>query len=305
MYVRLIPVAPKVKNMYIKNSSQLNRFKRQVGQSNHMLITILVGLDAIDTYDVVKKSEFSTSWNPQNKQASVDRAKVYSKKATLVWIVDNIDMYLRLINRVPSLIDNDIKKAYDDEINSKSVLKRLSLLCDHLGINSIDYALVELLITWRNLLTHFDSNNSISSKCQKILHDNNNEIKSNYCNLDIDETLERFFKKDVPTFKETTSFVRATINLVYEIDGKLLSNINLSSYAQSIIIGHIKQNKNKRLNDIFSKGSETAYKKLLQILVQNGFKYDEDDSIECLCKKISELKYEYVAECVDKGTFTI
>ena len=85
--------------MDINRSIALKRFKNEIGQANHMLITIMVGLDGIVPYQVEAQEEFHTSWNPKSKEISVERSKVFVKKATMAWLVDCIDMYLRLINR--------------------------------------------------------------------------------------------------------------------------------------------------------------------------------------------------------------
>ncbi len=66
--------------MKINHSIALKRFKAEIGQANHMLITIMVGLDGIIPYDVEAQNEFHTSWNPKSKKASVERSKLFAKK---------------------------------------------------------------------------------------------------------------------------------------------------------------------------------------------------------------------------------
>ena len=84
------------------NSRAFRKFKTEMGQANHFLITIMVGLDAVE--DGAKKREsFHTTWNPQNARASASRSRHYAIKSALAWAVDNLDMYLRLCNRIPRL----------------------------------------------------------------------------------------------------------------------------------------------------------------------------------------------------------
>lgn len=59
------------------NSNAFKKIKREMGQANHFLITIMIGLDAVDG-GAQKREEFKTSWNPQNVSASVRRSKQYS-----------------------------------------------------------------------------------------------------------------------------------------------------------------------------------------------------------------------------------
>ena len=67
--------------MEINHSYALKCFKKEIGQANQMLITIMVGLDGIVPYHVEASSEFHTSWNPKSKEISVERSKVFAKKS--------------------------------------------------------------------------------------------------------------------------------------------------------------------------------------------------------------------------------
>ena len=128
-----------VGNLDINRSIALKRFKNEIGQANHMLITIMVGLDGIVPYQVEAQEEFHTSWNPKSKEISVERSKVFVKKATMAWLVDCIDMYLRLINQSPILIESkQLKQSIDSKDNSRSVYKRINIICSHYNIQTID-----------------------------------------------------------------------------------------------------------------------------------------------------------------------
>lgn len=290
--------------MDINRSTALKCFKNEIGQANHMLITIMVGLDGIVPYQVEAQEEFHTSWNPKSKKKSVERSKVFAKKATMAWLVDCIDMYLRLINQSPLLIDSkQLKQSIDSKENSRSVYKRINIICSHYNIQSIDYALVDLLICWRNRLTHFQAENDIMSNNRKILQNNVENIKEKHCGLDANQTLESFDNCAFPTFKEITSFVRASINLISEFDKCLLNDINLVTYADRIIVKYLNDRKEYRLNNIFSKDSQTAEKSLRQILFQNGFISENPNDVDEFCKDISNLSVQNAKEALLNGTF--
>ena len=89
--------------MKITRSYALKKFKKEIGQANHFLITILVGLDGVKSGKVEKNDEFSAAWNPKDVVASAERSRIYTIKASLAWVVDCLDMYLRLCNRKPRL----------------------------------------------------------------------------------------------------------------------------------------------------------------------------------------------------------
>lgn len=290
--------------MDINRSIALKCFKNEIGQANHMLITIMVGLDGIVPYQVEAQEKFHTSWNPKSKKKSVERSKVFAKKATMAWLVDCIDMYLRLINQSPLLIESkQLKQSIDSKENSRSVYKRINIICSYYNIQSIDYALVDLLICWRNRLTHFQAENDIMTNNRKILQNNVENIKEKHCGLDANQTLESFDNCAFPTFKEITSFVRASINLISEFDKCLLNDINLVTYADRIIVKYLNDKKEYRLNNIFSKDSQTAEKSLRQILFQNGFIAQNPNGVDEFCKDISNLSVQNAKEALLNGTF--
>lgn len=296
--------------MKVQKSKPLKIFKNEMGQANHMLITTLIGLDGIIPYNVEKNQDFDAAWNPKDKSQSIERSKSFVKKSALSWLVDNIDMYFRLINQNPSIIcDEEFKKRIDSGDISRSVYKRLNELCSFLDISSIEYALVDLLICWRNRLVHFQAENDIQEFNKKKLSENIEQIDNQFCHLNIERTFESFENKHTPTFKEVASFVKASLDLIYEIDKGLLARLDFVKYADSVIINHLKADntahqQTARLNDIFSKGSETAYKKLRQILLQNGFTDDGvSDSVDAFCIKISKFSFSEVKTKYQNKTF--
>lgn len=290
--------------MEVNHSIALKRFKSEIGQANHMLITILVGLDGIIPYHVEPQNEFHTSWNPKSKKSSVERSKVFAKKATMAWLVDCLDIYLRLINKAPILIgDEGLKQSLDSADNSRSIYKRLNLICQHYKIRSTDFALVDLMICWRNRLTHFQADNDISLSNRHILKLDAKVIAEKHCGLSIDETLNSFDKYDFPTFKEITSFVRASINLVSELDKLLLCSIDLVTYSDRIIVNYLNNKKDVRLNNIFSKDSRTAERSIRQILIQNGFTAQHPNDIDKFCKDISNMTFQEAKKALMNGTF--
>lgn len=291
--------------LIIKQSHALKMFKKEVGQANHMLITIIVGLDGIITHNVEPNNEFRVSWNPRDKNSSVQRSKLYAKKSVLAWITDCIDMYLRLINQSPTIIqDSELKNQIDSESNSRSVYKRIHIICYHCKITSVNYALADLLICWRNRLTHYQAENDISSDSRNVLESMFDEIKNKYGGLDIHRTLESFSSTSFPTFKEVTAFVKSSINLIHEIDVQLIQKAKLEKYADQIFIKYFQQNQKDRLSNIFSKDQETKAKSLKQLLLQYGFCNQEcNNEVDKLCNNIAQLSFGEAKGKCKLGTF--
>jgi len=288
----------------ISHSYALGKFKKEIGQANHMLITILVGLDGVITSDFDIAPEFRASWNPKSKITSAERSKLYAKKTSLSWLVNCLEMYLKLIVREPSLIEDcTLHEEYSNDKNSRSVYNRIKLLCEYFEISSIDYALVDLLICWRNSIMHFDVKNVPTNSNRKRLTENANEIAKTHCGLDIVCTLNSFDKNQQPSFKEVTSFVRSSINLVYEIDRHLVQSLDTSRYTDRTIMNYLKE-RDDRFENIFSKDQATILSKLRQILKNNHFTDTSDENdVDIVCNRISKLNHSEAKACYIANSF--
>src|SRR5687767_2439552 len=90
------------------------QFKKLLGRTNHDLITLLVGLDAIKTGYDNPGEEFSASWNLHNPPVSTRNARSFALAASLSWCVDSLDAYLVLGNRTPAILPLDLRKAMNE-----------------------------------------------------------------------------------------------------------------------------------------------------------------------------------------------
>lgn len=162
-------------------------------------------------------------------------------------------MYLRTCNEKPKLItDTALENTFNG--NDRSVYRNFFSISKFFSVSNLNTAMVDLLICWRNKLVHYKADNNIKNESRIILKENKGIILEKHNGLDIENTLKSFDKKgEIPTFKEITSLIKATIDFVYEIDKKLIERIDVIKYADTILLQHIKENKIKRLDSIFSK----------------------------------------------------
>lgn len=288
--------------MRLDNSKNLRVFKNQIGQANHFLITILVGLDGVKDGIVEINDEFSTSWNPKNKVASAERSRDFAKKSALTWIVDNFDMYLRMCNEEPKLIMSQaLKNEFDG--NGRSVYNNFKSTSAYFNINDINKAMVDLLICWRNRLVHYKADNDIMSDSKVMFMENKKEILDLYNGLDIERTLVSFDKYNVPSFKELTSMIKSTINYVYVIDKKFIKEIDMVSYADKILYKYIKTDSIRRLDNIFSKDIKTRKRVTRNILKDYGFNNEIDDRVDNFIERFIKLDYTLVKRMLTNGSF--
>lgn len=222
-------------------------------------------------------------------------------------MVDCLDMYLRLINRSPSIIFDEIfKNQIDGE--GKSVYKKANIVADFCGMNdSIEYAMVDLMISWRNNLTHFDIDNKIRDASRNILLEKKDIIRDAYRHLDVEEMLKSFYSKKILTFKETASLFRSLINFVYSSDAYFINNLDDVFYADRVLIHYISENPNVRIDNIFSKDKVKKEHSLIEILKQYGFSRDVEsppsEELDNFCSDVALMTVKTVKECFERRSF--
>lgn len=82
-----------MKTYKIQKYGAFGKFKKDLGNNNHLLITALVGLDKIDGSDVGKVEP--APWNPQDVKSSIARSREFVIKAGLAWSITCLDVFLK------------------------------------------------------------------------------------------------------------------------------------------------------------------------------------------------------------------
>jgi hypothetical protein len=251
-------------------SSQARRaFKNLLGNTNHELITILVGLNGVEKGRVEKDAEFATSWNPRDVRTSARESGAFARGAALAWCVDSLDAYLRLIGRKPFLVqDATLRNALDDA--GQSVLKRFDVIRAQVEITeAIACSLVELAIAWRNRLIHYMAENEIAATSRAHLNECARDVSNDYRGLVVHELLESFDRKQRPRFKEIASMIAATHRFVRAADIKLLTMLDLEAYIDESLAIHVKRldrrDTRTRIDAIWSKDRDRRRRSLAQI----------------------------------------
>lgn len=295
----------------ISNAYKL--FKNKVGQANHFLITIFVGLDAVND-GAEKKEEFKTSWNPKNREASVSRSKQYAIKSALAWVIDNLDMYLRLCNKKPKLLNEDECKEFDTTGNS--VYKKYNCITsNHSEIDENKKAFVDLMICWRNNMVHFEAHNDLLPRTKKYFkyQADTDEVLMKY-HFNVNEMIERFEKDECPSFKEATTMISMTIHFVEQLDSILMKEIDQEKYLDEVLVNYLSED-DKLMHKLFdskqivqnnksTESSDESYsniskkvKRIKQCLVTLGINYDGLDSKGLkYIDKIANLSFKQVKE---------
>ena len=263
----------------LKHSVAWQQFKKKMGQANHFLITILIGLDEVGKGNVKKPDTLDVSWNPKDVKSSVLRSRKYVLNSSLAWVVDNFDSYVQNCKRKPCFIENaSLSQALDSadrRVNDKFVV------LFNKEIDNEDFklygALVALGIQWRNVTTHSEANNVLDNQYEDILLQNIDWYRENFCHLDVNKALDNFMAHKCPTLKETTSIIKAFLRFVEIIDSELVKEVVCERYLLDLFDKHYPAKSKSKcmfLNHTIDKQLSEAR----TFLHSSGFSYENNNN---------------------------
>jgi hypothetical protein len=212
-------------DLFLSTSPARRSFKSQLGSANHLIITALVGLNAVERQIVTEiPPDIHAAWSPKDPIVSARRSRRLLLDMALLRAVDALDIYICHSNRKPFLIDDQGSRDKIDAAGRR-VFRKFKAITGYYGpLDLILCALVEVMITWRNKSAHDESDTEIEDSVQSILHENRDEILSTYRGLDSALLISGYKDNEPPAFKEVASFIRATHDFVSALDGLYLSS---------------------------------------------------------------------------------
>ena len=268
-----------------------------MGQANHFLITIMIGLDAVED-GAEKRESFNTTWNPKSRKNSVVRSKQYAIKSALAWAVDNLDMYLRLCNRGPRLYNEE--EGLKIAKTKHSVYNKFDcVIHNHPELTVSKFAYVDLLICWRNNSVHFDAENKLMPESISYFRNiPENDVVTNTYHLDICQMLNRFNRGECPTFKEAATLISMTIHFVEELDNILLHDVDQYRFLETYLLMLLDFKKKTSVFSYRNTTHEKRKKKLKQFFVAEGISEDfyNEDGEKFLDEVVDLKKDEFISK---------
>lgn len=222
--------------MFVLNRTHARwAFKDLLGQANHFLITILVGLNGVRKNKIEFDDEFRTSWNPKSALRSAERSRVFALDLSLIRAIDALDTYFILSVRKPCALLPSFVSAMDG--TGRSVAKRLNVFDCHLPqLRESHKVALEVAIEWRNRRVHSLSDDRIDKAMRKTLTDDAKYFEENHSGLNIKELLSHFDASLSPTFKEAASIIALCHEAVRVYDAKILEQLHVTQYVSDAVL---------------------------------------------------------------------
>lgn len=224
----------------MKHTLARRAFKQQLGQANHFLVTTLVALDCLDNNPQHQAVGLHAAWSPKSVPHSIQRSRIFILHSFLGTAVDALDVYFSLLNRKPDFLQDP---CFSQALQAckRSVHKKATAFADWIPAVSIEAALVEALITWRNNVMHELADNVMSDRSKETLQKNAKNIAQLYCNLDPTNLASKAESGADLTFKETASLIGAAHNLVEAIDSFVLKKLDRQSFYLGLLREYLAQ----------------------------------------------------------------
>lgn len=262
--------------LYLNVSAARRRFKDLLGPANHLIITILVGLSAVEQRLITQPpAELRAAWNPKDSTASALRSRKMALEMALVRATDAFDCYVSWARRSPSLIQQSEMRHKIDGCG-RSVLEKFKVMTSLRDLNPVLCALVEVLIVWRNRAVHSLADNKLSEDTWEILASNEGWIRDEFRGMELERLFGDFERGGAPTFKEIASFIRAAQSLVQEMDAALLRHLNPEKYLKEFILYYLKKSDSdkktiiRNAQSIWGRDVSDRHAAVVSFLAHNG-----------------------------------
>jgi hypothetical protein len=257
-------------------------FKRAAGHENHFLITIHVGLSAVQTGIAKLPTGMRVGWDPRDCETSAERSRGFANKAALAWTIDTLEAYLDFLRVEPDFASQEIREGLRGAIErEEGIAGKIRAAAKDTGQGETPEAvLAEIGVAWRNRLVHQKASSKAKRDLVAAARRNADHYLEVYSGMHIDELIERADARPAvpPTLKEVTAIIRAIQKLVEKVDEYVLGGVVLPRYLTQVLARHLVDDAdsdvrgaNKRAGQIWGKSEVRVRSKIVEIAHNNGF----------------------------------
>lgn len=299
-----VQVAPGASmHLALETSPPRRAFKQSLGQANHFLITILVGLDAVEDGSAKQRPGMPVSWNPKDPVRSAVRSRGFAARAAFALLFDCIDVFTWEILEDPPIVQrDDDRTALRQAKDSKTRFEALAKLVGEKGGPA--WALLNLGRAWRHRLVHSRAGATPDGDAIAALRKHKDDIEDAYAGLDI-EQLQKSFPGE-PHLKETTAMIRAGHQFVEATDRELLAALDPCVYAKQALASHLRplelSARKVRVSNLWGQNDERRQRAVLNVLSAHGMTVSiekRDAAAEIFIKEMLALKPREVLKALD------
>ena len=222
--------------LYLNESPARLDFKKILGNANQLIITALVGLDAIERGAVTAAPpDLHAVWSPRDPVTSARRSRRLILDMALVRAVDSLDVYVRRSRRRPILFQAvGLQSAIDG--NAQSISAKLRAITQHyVSLDRRLVALMELMVAWRNRAAHMQADIELKKDQLELLQQSADWIAHEFRAMSVDRMLQDFDADNPPTFRETASLLHATQKFVEALEIVQFGSLDAQTYLREVI----------------------------------------------------------------------
>lgn len=218
----------------LKRTHARAAFKDLLGQANHFLITLLIGLGSVRDGIATLDEEFRTSWKPHDVKRSAERSRQFALDLSLVRAIDSLDTYMMQARRSPTALPTPEFASAMDGAGQK-VSKRLEIFSNYLKpLERRQQLFLKLAIDWRNRRVHSLASETIAGTELKELLGYSIKLAEEHRGLNIGALVSRYRANEAPSFKDAASVISLTHTAVKHFDQQLLVGLEIESYLRGI-----------------------------------------------------------------------
>lgn len=268
--------------LYLARSRPRSAFKKLLGNANHLIITSLVGLDAVERGIVTKvPDDLRAAWSPKNAVNSAQRSRRLILDMALIRAIDAVDVYLNEAVRKPVLVQSPGFRK-DIDAAGRSILKKLQVVERHVPeLDDLPLAIIFLMVAWRNRGAHSEADLDAPEKYLDVLRSSAEQLANRFRGLDAKVLLSGYDAERPAFFKEVTSLINAAHHFVSELDSRLLSSLDTERFLKDTIwatLGDskgsreaIEQARMRRATSVWGKDPKDRKASVLKLLNHQGF----------------------------------
>lgn len=287
-------------SLYLNESKARLHFKKMLGGANHLIVTSLVGLEAVER-GLIKEipDDLHAAWGPIDPVISARRARRMILDMALAQAVNSLDVYISWSRRHPALMQNVSLRDQIDGAGLSVTAKFAALSLHYNPLSKIDdpslpktlVAMVSVMIAWRNRGMHEEHEITITDEHKAQLIKDREAIAARYRGLSVAQMMDGF-EKNAPTFKEIASLIQATQDVVRELERLQFKTLDREIYLRDLIL--------QSLN--LTESTESKRIRELKKRVQSIWGKDPSEKSAVVCRFLKRLglseenKYDYSVE---------